>query len=85
MAGSPHHHIAHRHKRFVFTIAIGAGIYNAVEISKLSNEVNTIRTADTMAIDQNIESLIASQDLSTIVKAAVNIANRKVKDDTKLT
>ena len=36
-----------------------------------------------MTIYLNIESLIASRDLSYIVEGAVNIADRKVKSDAK--
>ena len=36
-----------------------------------------------MAIDSNIESLIASRDLAAIVEASVTIANKDIQNDAK--
>ena len=93
LVGSNHHaDLKHRGKHFVFTIAfvifasavaLGAGIYSAMEISKLAAEVENIRAGDSMAINSNIESLIASRDLAAIVEASVTIANKDIQNDAK--
>ena len=82
----------HRPKRFIFTvafailasaIAVGASVYTAVEVNKLSETVENIKTAGLSAIDKNIKTLIASRDLASIVEATVSIANQEVQAEVK--
>ena len=64
-------------------IAVGASMYTAVEVNKLSDVIDNIKAASLSTIDKNIESLVASRDLAAIVEATVNIADREVQAETK--
>ena len=46
-------------------------------------QVTTIKSANIIAVDKNIEHLIASKDLASIVEATINIANKEVQAETK--
>ena len=87
--GSPHkHHATHRHKRFIFTltfvimasaVAIGASIYSFIKVQKIAEEVSTMKSANLITLDSNIQHLLASKDLAAIVKTTVAISNKDGK------
>ena len=93
MIGSPHHHhTMHRHKRFVFTlafvimasaVAIGASIYSSIEVQRIAEEVSTLKAANLITLDSDIQHLLASKDLAAIVEATVAIANKDVQAEAK--
>ena len=55
-----------------------------MEVKNLASEVSKIKSPNITAMDKNIEHLIASKDLASIVEATINIANKEVQAETKI-
>ena len=52
-------------------------------MQNIAEEVSTLKSANLITLDSDIQHLLASKDLAAIVEATVAIANKDVQAETK--